>query len=73
MALYRLSELKNHLREKGWTVKQLGATARVKPAVCRDAVRGQSVTAAVARRISGALEVPVEILAGQKTFLDLNI
>lgn len=64
--------LKQHREGKGWNYIQLADTAGVNRTTTRHA-ETEPVTPGVARKLAAALGTSVQILAGQKTFLDLNI
>ncbi len=69
MANVMLPLLKEHREVKGWSAIQLSATAGVGRNTGRKA-ETQPVTPAVARKLAAALGTSVDILTGQKTFLD---
>jgi len=72
MKTFRLPALKEHREAKGWTIANLAATAKVGAQTANKADQNQQVTTSTARKLAAALGVPVEVLAGQKGFLDLH-
>lgn len=72
MATVRLPLLKEYREKRGWSAIQLSATAGVGRNTGRKA-ETDPVTPGVARKLASALGVSVELLKGQKTFLDQNI